>query len=295
MIVFLRVMCVVVVVGSQHTQDTPRAPAEMWNHIRSLARENPSRKNPELVEYLKSLIPGQMLDAARYAWEECSRDPQFDSDEDRLDACGSGMMICLEYYLDKCDPKTCVTGLLDIARDRTECFALRYAIVASMSNAGARYRFSKELPSYVKNHLPQTEMVLAEILQNQREEALLRGEALQTLASLLREQTRIVFESDPRIRQALEEKRGHTDKDVNVDELIRAGEVPLTEETLKGLEPVEARTIAYVKLLGAILADEENEPEDIQKQAKRRLEGYRKSALTGIADEVEKAIQQAGN
>ena len=67
----------------------------------------------------------------------------------------------------------------------------------------------------------------------------------------------------------------------------------MTQETVQALKPLEEQTISFVKLLGAILADEENETAEFRNQVRRRLEGYRKSALTGIDEEVEKALGQA--
>ena len=104
-----------------------------------------------------------------------------------------------------------------------------------------------------------------------------------------------IIDSDENVRAVLNEKRKHSDHVVFPSELVRSGEAALTEETLKALEPIEARIRAYIKLLGTILADEENEPEDLRKQARRRLEGYRDSALSGIDDEVEKALRQTAD
>ena len=64
-------------------------------------------------------------------------------------------------------------------------------------------------------------------------------------------------------------------------ELVRSGEVTLTEETMNALALVEGRTVAYVKLLSAILADKRNEPVDLWMQAKRTLEGYRSRRSPG--------------
>ena len=137
--------------------------------------------------------------------------------------------------------------------------------------------------------------LLTGLLKERAEDLLVRNEAMKCLAVRLGRQVRMICRSDPNVREVLKEKRKHTDKVIGVSELVRSGEVTLTEETMKALKPIEARTLAYVRLLGAILGDEHNEPEELRKEARRRLEGYRNSALTGIADEVKKALQPAGN
>ena len=80
-----------------------------------------------------------------------------------------------------------------------------------------------------------------------------------------------------------------------VGKLVRAGEVPLSEDTLKALQPLEARTVAYIRLVSAIVARGQNQREGFKSRVRRRLELYRESPLTGIDDEVEKALKQIGD
>jgi hypothetical protein len=155
--------------------------------------------------------------------------------------------------------------------------------------------FDGEFQTYVSNNEPQVTEVLTIIVKGRDNEALLRREAMQCLGVRLGRQVSEIIRSDPNMRETLEQKRKHTNKVIRTTELVRSGEVRLAASTLKALEPLEVRTIAYVKLLGGILVDEENEPEELRKEARRRLEGYRQSALTGLDQEVEKALQKASD
>ena len=62
---------------------------------------------------------------------------------------------------------------------------------------------------------------------------------------------------------------------------------------MKALKPVVEGVRANVKLLAGIFADE-NEPAHLGKQAKSTLESYRRSTLTQVDDEIDKALAMPG-
>jgi predicted transcriptional regulator len=134
--------------------------------------------------------------------------------------------------------------------------------------------------------------MLNRIVKDRTESAVFRGDAIDALAWALGEELSAICKSDANVREAIREEEKQTDNVVNVSQLVRSGEVNLTDDTIKAWKPTEARIRAYIELLGTILADEENEPEELRKEARRRLEGYRKSALTGIDDDVDEALRQ---
>lgn len=293
MATFSRIVWVLALTVLAQVQGSARQDVNLWNMIESLVEQGTPHGNPQLVEYLQSLTAEEMLTAARQGCDAGVNKPKLTLEWERAAAAGSNALLCLEYYFDKSDTIDAdAIRLLDIARDTQESPWLRRAIIVRMAGGSEGSRFANKFHPYVAAHVPEVDAILSKIIAGKRENALLRREAMDALGSVLRNQVRVVWNSDPDVRQAIMEKRKHTNKVVRVSELIRSGEVTLTENTIKTLKPIEERLRAYVKLLGAILADTDNEPEDLRKHATRKLETYLSSALTGIDDDVEKALQE---
>ena len=290
---FLRVACLVVLTGFAQANESPEARPEPWGRICSFLEEDTGDVNPEFVEYLKSLTAEQMVLAARQACDEVARRSAEIKDMPPSCAAEIHVMACLHYYFARTDRDEGGTILLRVVSDRGELPFLRRALISRMHERDEP--FDAEFQTYVSNNEAKVTAVLTNILKGRDDDPLVRREAMQCVGLRLGRQVSEIIRSDPHMRETLKEKRKCTSRVIRATELVRSGEVSLTKETLRALEPVEARTIAYVKLLGAVVADEQNEPEELRKQARRRLEGYRKSALTGIADNVEKALGAAGD
>lgn len=273
---------------------------EHWNRFRLLAApsEDTRELHQKLVNYVKSLTPEELLTTAREGCVAGTNKPGLRLDWERQAAAESNALLCLEIYYDINGPgedgrrrlNTLTDALIAIAGDKEESVCLRRAIMVRMFDTPKSW-FQHMLHTYVDAHRLEVRTMLEKTLTDQGENVALRKQAAENLTRQLAKESSKIINADPNVREALEEKRRHTNHVLCPSELVRSGEVTLTEETMKALAPVEARTIAYVKLLGAIVADERNEPEDLRKNAKRRLEGYRKSALTGIDVEVEKALR----
>ena len=263
---------------------------EPWARILSLMEEPPTDGGAEPAAFLKSLTPEEMLLGARQACAEVANRASEMHDMPPEVVAEIYVTTCLHYYFDKVDQEAAGAALLKIVRDRSEAYLLRRALISRIWETDVP--FDAEFQAYVANSEAQVTEVLTEILKGP-DHPLVRRTAMQCVGIRLGRQASEVINSDPNVREALEEKRRQTDHVIFPAKLVRSGEVTLTEDTMKALAPVEARTLAYVKLLGAIVADKRNEPEDLRKDAKRRLEGYRKSALMGIDAEVEKALRAA--
>ncbi|MGB2987938.1 MAG: hypothetical protein WBE26_18875 [Phycisphaerae bacterium] len=264
-----------------------------WNRILLVMEGGTTHGNAEPVDFLKSLSPDEMLLGARQACEEVASRAGEMQDMPPADVAEIYVMVCLHYYFEKVGRDKGAKVLLSIISDRAESEFLRRALISRMWNRDEP--FDAEFQAYLKTDEERVTGLLPRILKDRGEHLLVRTEAMDCLGVQLGREVSKIIRSDPNLREVVKEKREHTNKVVNVSELVRSREVALTEETLKALNPIEARTRAYIKLLGAILADQENEPEQLRKQARRKLKDYRKSALTGIDDEVEKALQEAGN
>ncbi len=277
-------IAVVVFVGAQVPKKVAPPP---WGQIRLLYRE----RIEDVNTYLKSLSTEEMLTAARQACREVQEDTQEYREAPKWAVAEFHCIICLRFYFDKVDRDMGGAALLKIVGDQSEPHLLRRAMISRMWETDVP--FDGEFQAYVSKNEAKVTAVLTNILKGRDDDAMVRKEAMQCLGVRLGRQVSEIIRSDPNMRETLKEKRKHTSRVIRANELVRSGEVSLTEETMKALEPVEARTIAYVKLLGAIVADDENEPEELRKEARRRLEIWRRSRLTGLDDEVEKALQQA--
>lgn len=272
---------------------------DFWRSIQSLAQSDTPEQNRELLNYVKSLTPKELMVAARQGCIAGENKPKLTLDWERKAAAESNALLCLEAYFGilcqdeerKQDCEEMATQVMKLLPDRDELICLRRAIVKRISYS-ENTRFQLAMMHYAARHPREVDGILGPIIKNRHEESDLRREAMSALSRGIHKQARAICRSDPNVRGAIEEKRKHTNKLVRVSELIRAGEVTLTEETLKALEPIAARIFANVKLLGALIADEANEPADLRKQAKRTLEGYLRSPLTQVDDDIEKALGQ---
>ena len=266
---------------------------EPWARILSLMDQGTAHGNAESVDFLKSLTPEEMLSGARQACREVAAGAGQMQDMPPPDVAILYVTVCLTYYFEKTGIDDGSRKLLDITRDTGEPPFLRQALIHRMGGK-AKTQFQHTFQIYINGHWSDVYGTLERVLEDRQEDALVRKKAMRTIALQLGRQAAEMIDADPNLRKALQEKRRHTGHVLFPRELVRSGEVTLTEETMNALALVEGRTVAYVKLLGAILADKRNEPVDLWMQAKRTLEGYRKSALTGIDDEVEKALRPTG-
>ena len=116
----LTAICAGVVMGCAGPHEKASGDAELWSEIRSLLERSGSTRDPELVDYLRSLTPEQMLAAARQGCEVGAADTHLPLDELRLDAAVSNALLCLEYYFEKYDPEEVGKLLLERAADPQE-------------------------------------------------------------------------------------------------------------------------------------------------------------------------------
>ena len=249
---------------------------QYWDEIKVLHEKgDPGSENPNLEQYLKSLSPEQMITAARQA---CERQALY------------GIVLCFKHYVDKSDNvEQAMARLLEIVSDARQHRDLRRTLLQML--AATRFnQFVDELQTHVQKHRGEVEHILRNILEDQEDHVAVRAEASARLAGLLAEEVRNVTRADANVR-AMGQR---TQKKVPIRELLDSGELRFTEDTLEALESTKARTVAYVKLLGAILADEQHEPKELRMHAERRLKLYRESLL-GIGDDVEKALGQAND
>ena len=283
MTAILTLMWTCALMGFAPAQESPSGTADIWNRIRSFGEGNPSKRNPELVKYLKSLTAEEMLGAARQGCTEAAGYPE---EADRGYAAELYVRFCLPYYFDKIEVNKGATTLLEIVADRKESPWLRRAIIVKMSTSRDN-QFIETLQTYVEAHQPEVNMTLANILKDQRENALLRDAAMSALAEMLRGQVIMICAGDPNVR-AMKER---THKAVHVGKMVRSGELTLIEDTWKALKPTEARILANAKLLQSIVAHGENEPETLRARARFMLELYERLPLTETGrTEIEKVL-----
>ena len=114
---------------------------------------------------------------------------------------------------------------------------------------------------------------------------------MSTIAEGLREQVIKGCAGDPNVRRVKE----RTQKIVPVGEMVRAGELTLTENTWQALKPIEERIVANAKALEGILVNHENEPETLRARAKFMLELYEGLPLAEKGrGEIERMLQRTG-
>ena len=282
---FLTVCSLIAVSGIAGTHEAENASPTPWGKIRSLSSRE---RSAELSNYLESLTTEEMLTAARQACREVEDDPEEHHDAPAWAAAEFHTIICLRHYFDKGNRNEGGAALLGIISDRSESHLLRRALISRLWNT--KVPFDVEFQAYVRDNQANVTTLLTRILKDKTEPWLVRDGTMDYLAHQITTEIWKIIRSDPNAHAVWE--RTHTF--VFVGKMLRSGELTLTEHTLEALKPLEERTIAYVKLLGAILADEESEPEEFRKQVKLRLEGYRRSALTGIDEKVEKALRETG-
>ena len=278
---FVTMCCCLGAAERKVDEDSPLA------RIKLLAAKGTAHGNPELAEYLKSLSGDEMLAAARQVCQEAEEYGREHHDMPGWAAAETGTMLCLYYYFDKVDRDEGGTALLKVVRDRSESALLRRALISRMWNA-VDEAFDVEFQAHVKSNHANVTKLLTRILKDKGEPWLVREESMDYLAHQITTEVGKIIRSDPNAHAVWEQ----THTFAFVGELVRSGELTLIEETMKALKPLETRTFAYVQVLGAILADTKNEPEELRKHVRRKLEVYRRSVLTGIDEEVEEALRQ---
>ena len=296
MIGHFRIGWAILIIGSTQFSGDPQDGAAICRKIQSFVHESHTRKDPRVVEYLKSLTPQEALAGARYACAETWNNPEFQElpAENRSIGAGKAALLCLSYFFHNCESiETGGEMLLKVAADKREHPSLRRGIVAAMTGGTSRRypAFIGRLGVYAEAHEKEVNALLTKIAMDKQEDVFLRSEAVRSFAVRLREKGLSICISDPNVQEAIEERRKQTDNVTNVSELIRSGEATLTDGTAKALQPIVERMRTNVKLLAGILA-EENEPGDLRKQAKRTLEAYRRSPLMQVDDEIDKALGQ---
>lgn len=298
MVGFVKIGCVILLIGSAQYSGDAQDGAAICRKIQSFVHDTHSRKDPRLVEYLKSLSPQGALAAARYACAETSNNPEFQElpAENRSIGAAKAALLCLSYFFHNCE--SIETGgdlLVEMVADKREHPSLRLAIVASMTGGTSRRypAFIESLGAFVEAHEKDVNSILTKVAMDKQENVFLRSEAIQIISGRLRKKGRSICLSDPNVQKTINAQQKQTDGVVSVEQLVRSGEVTLVEETVKALKPVVEGVRANVKLLAVIIADE-NEPAHLRKQTKRTLEAYRRSTLTQVDDEIDKALAMPG-
>ena len=292
--ILLRLTYVVVLMASIQVDERPRPNREIWTRIRSFGEENPSKRNPEMVRYLQSLTPEEMLGAARAACQEGAGDGSLPSDELRLNVAVSNALVCLEYCFDNANADQVARMLLERASDPREHPWLRYAIVGC-THGFSRHRFGTRLSAYTLTHGSEVQALLNRMLKAGEEDRYLRAATVTSLAAVLREQFWVTCQSDANVRRALQENPPEGNEFLQVMRLVKSGDVDLDEGTWETLKPVLAKIDDSITLLGLIAADRENEPEAVREEAKRGLKGYKMLRCRGLDHKIDKALEEAGD
>lgn len=287
----LETMFIVLFAGiAETTGSQPKTP-DLWQRIRLLREPDTPEQNLKLENYLKSLTAEEMLLAARQACEEVANRPK---EITVIPVAAAGELhvgLCLRYYFDKIALDPGAHELLAVVRNKDDCAVLRAGIIRRMGDS-PETRSEEMLQRYMEVHRPELDAILTRILGDRNDDPIVRAEVIDTLTWLLTEQTRKITLADAN-RHAIWEQ---THEVVPVGELMRSGELTLTEETLKALEPVEAQGRTYVKLFAAILADEKNEPQGLRERARRTLEReYKRLPFPELDEEIDKALQRTAD
>lgn len=287
----LAILVLATLPGSQNQQDG----AVICKKIQSYTRATHSRKDPQLVEYLKSLTPSEALDAARYTCVETENNAEFQQlpAENRSIGATKAVLLCLSYFFQNCESIDAGGDmLLGVAADKREPSSLRRAIVTSMTGGTSRRypALIDSLGAFAQAHEKKVNTLLTTLAVDKEEVVFLRSEAVRTLAVRLRAEAHSVGMSDPEVQEAIQKRRKHTDKSIDVGQLVRSGDATLTDETMKALEPVVVRTRINVKLLANLVADD-TEPKKLREDARRALENYRRSVITVLDAEIDSALQ----
>lgn len=290
----LRLVYVVVLMTCIQLDEHPRPNSEIWNRIRSLGEENPSKTNPELVTYLQSLTPEEMLGAARAACEEAASDTRSASDELRLNVAVSNALVCLEYCFDNPNADEVARMVLERAGDPREHPWLRYAIVGC-THGFSRHRFGTGLSAYTVAHGAEVQALLSNMLKAGEEDKYLRMATARSLAGVLREQFWMRCQSDPNVHRALKENPGEGNELLQVMKLVKSGDVDLDESTWEAFRPILSKIDDSIRLLASIASDRENEPEPVREEAKRALKGYKMLRCPDLEQKIDKALEQVGD
>ena len=288
MIACVTTICFVALVAFVQTRHCPAGTTDYWDRIRSLAKQGTPQGNPELVDYLRSLRPEEMLTCARQACAAAAA--HFTSDTERKMASAANVGLCLPYYLEKFDDSNeGAARLLEVIGNPKESPWLRRALIDGLRGS-ATPPFARTFQSYAAAHYADVAPVLTEILRDQREHAFVRDAAIAAVASLLDGQFRAICSRDPNVRALKEESR----KIVPVGKLVRSGQLTLSEQTWEALKPLEGQVLRSAQSLGRILADEAYEPEMVRGRAEAMLKVYDRLPLTEKSyGELDKILRQA--
>jgi hypothetical protein len=241
------------------------------NQYRMLAAKGTAHGNPELDAFLRSLTPEEMLICARQGCDEAlARTDEAES----AAVCGSAVVECLVYYFDNSVSKDrAARVLLDIVADENESPLLRRGIIGCMMLSQG-VEFGNVFRSFALSHIVEVERLHLQIINDSSQNSHLRYKAIHVLASLLDEEARLVYSSDPNVRAVAE----HTRQVVRVGDLVRAGKLELAPETMEKLTPIEERIITNAALLTRIAGDQ-NEPMHLRQHAQRMLRSFQSQPL----------------
>jgi hypothetical protein len=288
MAILQRVVLTVVLATSVHVAESQSSDPDQWSRILSLMEEGTAQGNPQLAEYLKTLTAEQMLLAARQACEDVAHRSGEIHDMPPSEVAKIYVMTCLSHYFDRIDTDEGAKTLLGIITDVRESPFLRRALISRMWSR--KQPFDVKFLAYLSVNETVVTSILTEMLENPEEDSLVRKEAMECLEVQLSRQMSDIARADPNVHAVWE----RTHEAVQFGKALRTGQITLTEDTWKKLKPVEATLLANAKLLGAILADKENEPKNLRKHARQRLEAYRRLPLTEDGyGQIEEALRES--
>jgi len=266
--------CLALLVTSSQYLDGAADGAAIVRRIQSFTNETHSRSDPRLVEYLKSLTPQESLSAARYACAEADRNPEFQELPAQKRSVGTAQaaLLCLSYFFERCDSVEAGGDMLrSVAADRSEHPGLRRAIIASMdAGIGGKFpHFLENINSYATAHEAKVAELLDRITKDKDDDLFVRSEAIRTYATRLRNKGRSICMSDPSAIAL----SGGSKTPLRLGDLVRSGELRLSEETWHALTPIDERAVAHASDLAKIALDPE-EPADLRQQVRQTVEQY---------------------
>jgi len=286
MSVYSRVLCVIFLTACVRAGEPSPSVAEPWASILEFMKNDDGQANAALTEHLKSLSGPEMLLAARQACGSVAPPSREMRDMPPEAVAEFYVMTCLKYYFDKTGRDEGGAILLRIIADPEEPPLLRRTLISRMHERDVP--FDGEFQDYVAANEKEASDLLMTLVKERAEDPSVRKQAMRCLASRLAREVRRIIRSDPNAQAALERTHSFSE----VAEMIRSGELTLTDETQKAMEPLQTRTRTFVQALGAILADA-REGEEIRADVRRRVEGYQTSSVAGIPAEAKKALKDA--
>ncbi len=298
--IFLRAACALIVAAVVQAAPPGNGEPVYWSEIDSLVQQSSPQGAPRVLAYMRLLEPDELVTAARQGCLAGENKPGLASDHDVAAAAESNALMCFEFYYEalRDDERGAARlslltkKLIDIVGDEDECLCLRRALAARLSTSPNTV-FAKALLGYAGENLDTTVAILNRIVSKPDENARLREQAVAAIGSLLHERVSEICRSDANMRRALAEKREHSSDVVRAGDLLRSGEVTLTESSTSALKLVNERVLIYLTLLSEILANEEDHPERLVREAMRRLDSFRSSEAAALDGRIEEILQQS--